>query len=111
MTAGCIPVTQFSRFFVPPFKDKLDALSFEKLEELPALLRGILEGKYKKALPSMRERVLAYYENHYSFRSFERKINFLKENGIDFSNYYIYCEEAPILNELIKKDQRDLPGI
>jgi hypothetical protein len=111
MAAGCIPVTQLSRFFVPPFRDKIDALTFEKLGELPALMRGILNGEYKKAIPAMRERVLGYYKNHYSFRSFERKLNFLKENGIDFSNYYPHCEEVSILNELIEKDQRNLPGV
>jgi hypothetical protein len=100
MLAGCIPITQFSRFFIPHFQDKVNALTFDDLENLVTILRHIVKGKYKDSISSMRENVLKYYMDYYSFQSFRNKIYTLVNNNIKNSNYYIPCEEGSVLHEL-----------
>jgi hypothetical protein len=100
MLAGCIPITQFSRFFIPRFNAKVNALTFDNLEELVEILKRIVKGEYRNSISPIRENVLKYYMDHYSFQSFKNKIYNLTNNNIKNSNYYIYCEEDSILREL-----------
>jgi hypothetical protein len=100
MLAGCIPVTAFSSFYIPPFEDKVNALLFNTPEELTGVLTGISRGEYGSLAPSIRGNVLDYYKNHYSFDSFKVKLSQLGDSKNGFSNYYIHCEVVAILNEL-----------
>jgi len=87
--AGCIPVTQFARFFVPPYSHEKNGLLYNTLEELLQLLRNISSGKYSDYIISMRNEIVNYYINYYSLDSFKNKLDSLIKKNIKDTNYYI----------------------
>lgn len=97
MGAGCIPVTQFNRFFIPHFEHKKNALLFDTLEELKIELEKIVSGIYNET--EMRENILKYFQENYSFSSFENKLSYIITNNIRETTYHIATgEEHIILN-------------
>ena len=89
MLAGCIPVTQFTRFFVPGFKHELNSLLFNTLDELCLLLLDAVSGKYENSLNFMREEIISYYKNYHSLESFKNKLSYLVKNNIKYANHFI----------------------
>jgi len=89
MLAGCVPITQFSRFFSPAFTHELNALLFNSLDELFSLLNDIVLGKYTGHLDSMREEIVNYYKNYYSVVSFNSKLLYLSESNIKHTNFCV----------------------
>jgi hypothetical protein len=104
MLSGCIPITQFSRFFIPQFKHEENALTFNTLEELYLILVNILEKYYNSNINFLRKNINLYYQANYSFESFSNKLNQLLNENISQTNYYIACGEENILKRLIKND-------
>jgi hypothetical protein len=94
MLAGCVPVTQFNRFFVPRFEQEKDALLFETKEELRKELEKIVSGAYEGIIRSMRRNILSYYRDYYSGQSFKEKISSLLENGVGQTSYHIVSSEG-----------------
>ena len=90
MLAGCIPLTQFARFFVPPFAHESDSLIFNTLDELVFLLNNIVSGKYISHLDSMRKEIIDYYKNYYSVESFNNKLSYLFKNKIKHTNFFTW---------------------
>jgi hypothetical protein len=104
MLAGCIPITQFNRFFIPRFDHESNALLFNTIEDMISILTKIAQGKYDSYIPSMRKSILAYYQCNYSFSSFKEKISFLIDNKKGYAAYHIATGEDTILDKLIKQD-------
>jgi hypothetical protein len=104
MLAGCIPVTQFRRFFIPSFEHEKTALLFDTFDELKKLLVEIAEGKYNAKKTLMRKNISAYYWDNYSFKSFEDKLTALLSGGVQQSTYHIATGEEHILKELEKQN-------
>ena len=101
MMAGCIPITQFSNFFVPPFEHEKSGFLYTTLDELVETLIKISTGDYNETIPLMRKNILDYYYNHYSFDSFNTKLLYLIENKVKHSNYHIVSGSKQILDELL----------
>ena len=101
MMAGCIPVTQFARFFLPPFQHEKNSLLFNTLDELTNLLINIASGKYIQRLETMRKYLIEYYSNNYSFLSFKNKLSYITENNISDSKYHIVIWNKGFFNELL----------
>ena len=89
MLAGCIPITQFARFFIPGFKHESNSLLYNTLDELKLLLSDVISGKYSISLSSMRKETLTYYKKHHSFESFRNKLSYLMDNNITRTNHFI----------------------
>jgi hypothetical protein len=98
MLAGCIPITQFNRFFLPHFENNKNALLFTTIEELISILKEISHGTYDSFIPEMRKNITAYYHANYSFLSFQEKLSFLLSNKINYTNYFIATSDENILN-------------
>jgi len=90
MLAGCIPITQFARFFVPNFKHELNSLLYNTLDELILLLSNVASDKYLNSVSSMHTEVVSYYKKYYSFDSFKNKLDYLIKNNIKCSNYFVH---------------------
>lgn len=105
MLAGCIPITQFSSFFIPHFEHQKNALIFDTLEELMTILTQIIQYEYdppSPLIPVMRENILNYYRDNYSFQSFENKLSYLIENKIEYAVYHIATGEEYILRDFME---------
>ena len=89
MLAGCIPITQFARFFLPHFTHESDSLLFNELDDLFSLLTSVTSGKYSSHLDSMRKGIINYYQNNFSIESFKNKLHFLLENEKKHANFWI----------------------
>jgi len=108
MLAGCIPVTQFSNFFIPPFQHETDSLVFNSLNDLISILRKITSGDYNSIIQSMRKNIIDYYIQHYSFKSFDDKLTYLVSNNFNYTDYYITTGSNYIIRELFQKNDSSL---
>ena len=105
MMAGCIPVTQFSDFFIPPFQHEKDSLLFKPLNDLIDILLKINSGNYANIIEIMRKNILEYYIRHYSFQSFEKKLIHITENKLNYTNYFITTGSNNVIRELRPKEK------
>ena len=103
MMAGCIPVTQFSDFFIPPFQHEINSLLFKTLDELIDILLKLNVCNYNNMIQAMRENTVDYYMTHYSFRSFENKLSHIIANHLNYTNYYITTGANNIIQRLLPK--------
>jgi len=88
MLAGCIPITQFNRFYLNNFSHIQNALLFNNLIELKEILQNICYDKYEKFLVNMRKELLELYKQKFSFESFRFKLNNFLKNKCDNIVYY-----------------------
>jgi hypothetical protein len=99
MMAGCVPITQFASFFVPPFQHEINGLLFNTMDELLEILLTIVSEKYKDRILYMRENILYYFERYYSLQSFKNKLSSLQNNSKnDYSNYYTAISDIKFLS-------------
>ena len=103
MMAGCIPVTQFADFFIPQFQNEKNALLFKALDDLLDILLKINSGSYFHIIEKMRQSIIDYYKNHYSFQSFSKKLSYIIDNNLNYTNYYITTGSNNIIRELVPK--------
>jgi len=101
MMSGCIPVTQFSRFFVPSFQHELNSLLFDSMDDLIDTLLKINSGNYSDTVQIMCKNISEYYLNHHSFESFKKKLSYTIDNNLNYSNYFIVSSADNIIQELI----------
>jgi len=108
MMAGCIPVTQFSKFFIPPFQHEIDSLVFNSLNDLISILHKITSGDYNSMIQSMRKNIFDYYIQHYSFKSFNNKLTHIVNNNLNYTDYYITTGSNYIIKELFENKDNSL---
>jgi muconolactone delta-isomerase len=86
MISGCIPITQFNRFYLNIFNHQQDALLFEQLDELKQILQDICSGKYHSQMPEMRQKLLTLYNLNFSFDAFRiNLLNIIRNNTIQYN--------------------------
>ncbi|MDR2207314.1 MAG: hypothetical protein LBE36_14280 [Flavobacteriaceae bacterium] len=88
MLAGCIPVTQFNRFYLNYFQHQHNALLFNEIHELKPLLQNIIAGKYEENLAEMRKNILELYLQKFSFEAFRIKLSEALASKSHTLNYY-----------------------
>jgi len=103
MMTGCIPITQFSRFFIPPFQHELNSLLFQSLDDLIVILSKMNSGDYNDIIKVMRKNIVDYYVKYYSFKSFNDKLTDVINKNLNYTNYYITTGSNNIIKELSQK--------
>ena len=106
MMSGCIPITQFARFFIPPFQHEENSLLYNTLDELIELLKKIASGHYTNKIEFMRENIIHYYKKYYSLVSFKKKISHLIDSKVDYTNYYIALGNDHFLSKTSQEIKR-----
>ena len=101
MMAGCIPITQFARFFIPPFQNEINALLFNTLDELIYILTNIMSNNFIQNINIMHKNIIEYYFSYYSYQSFKTKLLNTLENNILCCNYHLVISNTLYFNELI----------
>jgi len=89
MLAGCIPITQFARFYIPAFQHEENSLLYNTLNELVELLKKVTSGYYANKTETMRGAIVNYYKKYHSLESFKTKLSYLIDNKIEYANYYV----------------------
>jgi len=89
MAAGCIPITQLGKFFIPSFTHEFDSLLFNTPDELINLLSSVSTGKYTSKINDMRNEIANYYIDHYSIESFRKRLSFLFDKNIKHTKFWI----------------------
>jgi len=111
MMAGCIPITQFSRYFIPPFQQEVDALLFTSLDDLIDIILKMNSGFYNNSIQKMRKNIQDYYREHYSFQSFSKKLSHIVDNQLNYTNYYITTGAKNIIDELLPKEDANVLSV
>jgi hypothetical protein len=105
MMAGCIPITQFSDFFLPALKHETDSILFKSLDDLIDILLKINKGNYTNTIETMRENIVNYYIEYYSFQSFEKKLSHIIDNKSNYTNYFITTGSNNVIRELLPRQR------
>jgi len=104
MMAGCIPITQFSDFYVPPFQHEKDSVLFQSLDGLIDILFKINLGYFSSAIQMMRRNIVDYYKTNYSFHSFKEKLLHATNNHLNYVNYFITTGSNNIIQKLLQNN-------
>ncbi|WP_321990727.1 hypothetical protein [Marispirochaeta aestuarii] len=99
MAAGAIPITQFPHIFHPELQEKENCFTWQTTRELVDILKEIAAGKINANHTStLRMNINAYYETHYSFESFGKRIErLLNEDARDSIQLYICAGEHSMI--------------
>ncbi len=78
MAVGCIPITQYGKYFSPPLVNGETCFSFSDIPDLKATIDQIL-GIDEVTISRMRENVVKYYDTHLDPKGIVEKIENKKE--------------------------------
>lgn len=76
MASGAIPITEFPHLFHPALRNGDNAITYREKDELLDILQRITHGNITvEEIGKLRENVLSYYDDHFSFAAFQRELS------------------------------------
>lgn len=104
MASGAIPITEFPHLFNPALRNGDNAITYREKDELLDILQGITHGNITvEEIGKLRENVLSYYDEHFSFAAFQNELSKALASKEQIERLYICAGDFSLPGESLSR--------